>query len=36
MVRSYLSQFTLSDLVHPEQRVRAVVKQRVRQLAQSM
>jgi Rrf2 family protein len=36
MVKSYLSQFTLSDLIHPEQRVRAVVKQRVKQLAQSV
>ena len=36
MVKGYLSQFTLSDLVYPEQRVRAVVKQRVKKLAQAM
>ena len=33
MVKSYLSEFTLADLLRPEQQVRAVVNERVRKLA---
>ena len=33
VVKSYLSQFTLADLVRPEQQVRATVNERVRKLA---